>query len=1128
MKQNLFNKLWLRVGMIVAIMTTALSGTAWAADESVDFSTQGYTNQQAIESYTGTNFSITFNKGTNSNAPKYYTSGTAIRAYGGNTITVSSTSKTIAKIEITFGSSDGSNAITTNVGTYSNGTWTGSASSVTFTIGGTSGNRRIAGIAVTYAGSTPMETVATPTFSVVGGTYTSAQTVTISCATSGATIYYTTDGSTPSTESSVYNSALTISETTTVKAIAAKEGMNNSAVASAAYTINLPYSGPDYVRVTSLDYLTDGAKVIVAARYNLTATSYYAMTAAVTGKPTGVEFTSTTSSNGEILPASIVNSESTYSWTVGVTSDGYTFTNANDEVLGYTSSTNFAAGGNNTVWTISRATAGSSAMVAEYEGFYIINKNNTARGIALNNSYNFGPYDKSNNNASGYNFYLDIFVQGATPAVDPAITANNVDINYDVNSGSIEYTLTNEVTGGVLSAAITGGNEGNWLSLGDVGVNVPFTCTANSTATERTAQVTLTYTYNTSETVNHVVTVTQAADPNAVMTITEVRTQGTGYVQTKGIVTNVSGKTAYIQDSNAAIVVFDSQTDLSCAVGDEIRVSGTLSDYHGLLEITSPTISVLTQNNTVTPEVMTIAQVIASTKQGWFVKIENATVTEIGSSNNNTIAQGENTITLHGNLGEVEENDIITFNGNIGCYTNVQIVNPTEVTVTGSVTPTTYTITWEENANNTEIFVYDAADENTSLTSPASVAANTTINVSVSAASGFTLDALTIKDAGNNDITYSEIGEGYYQFTMPASNVTITATAVAATPPTPVSGKYVKVTSTSDITDGQYLIVYEDGAVAFDGSLETLDVASNTIDVIITNDEITATNETVAAEFTIDVTEGTIKSASGFYIGRNTDTNGMLTNATTTYANTFSIDDDGNADIVSSGGAYLRYNSDSGQTRFRYFKSSTYTGQKAIQLYKFVADVATETVTVTSAGYATFASTNALDFTGKDIKAYIATANGTEGVNFTQINKVPANTGVLLVGTEGQIVNAEVPRLTGNTDATTGNVFVPGAGVAVSSEGTGVKNYILSNGSEGVGFYPASGKTVAVGKAYISVSTETNVKGFIMLPDSDDPTAIEMVNGQSSMVNEIYNLAGQRISKMQKGINIVNGKKILY
>ena len=48
-----------------------------------------------------------------------------------------------------------------------------------------------------------------------------------------------------------------------------------------------------------------------------------------------------------------------------------------------------------------------------------------------------------------------------------------------------------------------------------------------------------------------------------------------------------------------------------------------------------------------------------------------------------------------------------------------------------------------------------------------------------------------------------------------------------------------------------------------------------------------------------------------------------------------------------------------------------------------------------------------------------------------------------------------------------------------------------------------------------------------MLPDSDDPTAIEMVNGQSSIVNEIYNLAGQRISKMQKGINIVNGKKIL-
>ena len=122
-----------------------------SSEEKVDFSSQGYTNQQSISSYTGTDFSVAFNKGTNSNDPKYYTSGTAIRIYGGGYFTISSES-TITKIVITFGSDDGSNAITASQGTYSNGTWTGSANSVKFTIGGSSGNRRIKSLVVTTTG----------------------------------------------------------------------------------------------------------------------------------------------------------------------------------------------------------------------------------------------------------------------------------------------------------------------------------------------------------------------------------------------------------------------------------------------------------------------------------------------------------------------------------------------------------------------------------------------------------------------------------------------------------------------------------------------------------------------------------------------------------------------------------------------------------------------------------------------------------------------------------------------------------------------------------------------------------------------------------------------------------------
>ena len=65
-------------------------------------------------------------------------------------------------------------------------------------------------------------------------------------------------------------------------------------------------------------------------------------------------------------------------------------------------------------------------------------------------------------------------------------------------------------------------------------------------------------------------------------------------------------------------------------------------------------------------------------------------------------------------------------------------------------------------------------------------------------------------------------------------------------------------------------------------------------------------------------------------------------------------------------------------------------------------------------------------------------------------------------------------------------------------------------------------------RGYITVASGTPVKAINFDFDDDDATTIEMVNGQYSMVNgSIYNLAGQRINKMQKGINIVNGKKMV-
>ena len=98
------------------------------------------------------------------------------------------------------------------------------------------------------------ETVATPAFSVASGAVNSGTEVTISCATDGAKIYYTTDGSEPTASSTEYTTAISVTPPMTLKAIAVKDGMNNSAVASASYTIK-----PDYSKCAVGDFvLKDG------------------------------------------------------------------------------------------------------------------------------------------------------------------------------------------------------------------------------------------------------------------------------------------------------------------------------------------------------------------------------------------------------------------------------------------------------------------------------------------------------------------------------------------------------------------------------------------------------------------------------------------------------------------------------------------------------------------------------------------------------------------------------------------------------------------------------------------------------------------------------------------------------
>ena len=99
-----------------------------------------------------------------------------------------------------------------------------------------------------------LEQVAAPTFTPAAGEYTAAQSVEIACATEGAAIYYTLDGTDPTAASTPYTAAIAVGETMTIKAIAVKEGMTDSEIATAAYTINIPAT-PDFTSVAELKAL---------------------------------------------------------------------------------------------------------------------------------------------------------------------------------------------------------------------------------------------------------------------------------------------------------------------------------------------------------------------------------------------------------------------------------------------------------------------------------------------------------------------------------------------------------------------------------------------------------------------------------------------------------------------------------------------------------------------------------------------------------------------------------------------------------------------------------------------------------------------------------------------------------
>ena len=156
----------------------------------------------------------------------------------------------------------------------------------------------------------------------------------------------------------------------------------------------------------------------------------------------------------------------------------------------------------------------------------------------------------------------------------PYITASDINIACDATTGAIAYAVNNPKDGGALTAELT---TCDWLELGDVSTNIPFTTTANNTKVDRTATVTLTYTYDTSKTTTKVVTITQAGDPNAkdAPTIPDYANANIAYGSTYTVDdTGVEGGQITVSSENTSVATVSGLVITPVAVGTvTIRVS---------------------------------------------------------------------------------------------------------------------------------------------------------------------------------------------------------------------------------------------------------------------------------------------------------------------------------------------------------------------------------------------------------------------------------------------------------------------------------------------------------------------------------------------------------------------------
>ena len=439
--------------------------------------------------------------------------------------------------------------------------------------------------------------------------------------------------------------------------------------------------------------------------------------------------------------------------------------------------------------------------------------------------------------------------------------------------------------------------------------------------------------------------------------------------------------------------------------------------------------------------------------------------------------------------------------------------NPTTVTIgtaNATVTATfeavpTHAITYSVNGNETIVNVEENAAID--LSAPASgIPAGYVFR-------GWRTATLSETDTDPNDYV-----------TAATSTTDITYYAVMAVKTATLPDTYEKLASNSFDANATYVI----GAVQSgdDNTMWYLYSYEN-VDQNISWGVMTKTpNTIVPTTFTLSGTADALvaQDNSGNYLkGLSTGKFYMSSTSVNVYLNS-----DG-AIKASSDGYLLRHNYNNGSGGLRWYSGTT--GQQAY-FYKVVKNATfanyctslpSNIILEPHTTYLTLTSKYPLDFTSVSyLTAYIVKDNNVTDneVTMTQVNKVPANTGLVL-NASSTVYPISVPVLNGAADDMAGNLMAGSAFTTTAvAENAG---YILKDGV----FQPSSGGDLPAGKAYLNIHVNSSARALTMNFEEPVVTGISNNTRETITNNRYYNLNGQRVSKPTKGMYIQNGKKVV-